>query len=169
MRKFISIAVLFLMNTQLFGWSGGFMGASKNTTGNVTITGNLTTTGGITAGTVAAETLSVNSDSLVLTSNAGLSKIYSPAYADIAIYGYAAQAMVTSGYTWTQIFDVAGNGNQSLSRFASISAKLGAFDSTRIGGGATIIKIDTSAAGDSTKLDYINGNRIMHLGTEVKP
>ena len=116
MRKFISIAVLFLMNTQLFGWSGGFMGASKN------ITGNLTTTGGITAGTVAAETLSVNADSLVLSSNAGLSKIYSPAYTDLALYGYGQIAAQTSGYLWTQFFDIAGNGNQSLTNFKLLEA-----------------------------------------------
>ncbi len=135
----------------------------------VVLLDSMRTAGGIAAGTVAAETLSVNADSLVLTSNAGQTKLFVPVGSDLCLYAWGQMAARSNGYTWIQIFDVAGNGNQSLSGFASLAAKLGAFDSTRIGGGATITKIDTSAAGDSTKLDFINGNRIMHLGTEVKP
>jgi hypothetical protein len=42
-------------------------------------------------------------------------------------------------------------------------------DSVRIGAGSAWTKADTSAAGDSLKLTYDNGNKTMHFSTEVKP
>ena len=222
MKKFISIAVLFLMNTQLFGWSGGFMGASKNITGNVTITGNLTTTGDITVGDTCKVTGGVFSGNgggtMQLTRVSGtagcltLNKlsadsarvlggvIAAAVKADSSIVGdlitardsiYEVSGRVLefggpAGYAAIGYLRVENNlitngplqsvggivaypaTTPSITGFKTLSVGFADVDSFNVGGGATITKIDTSAAGDSTKLDFPNGNRIMHLGTEVK-
>lgn len=243
MKKFISIAVLFLMNTQLFGWSGGFMGSTRNIKGNVTVTGSITSTGRITAGdglvgdSVTAviglyignagrsfslatsggkPSISISggifADTIlapvVVAASGGDSAIISPSVASLgkvvfdsartagtieakdalgghmlfgAHYGgFYALDFGNSVYGTTHMFQDTATGvlklNMPFNPYTGLTANGGftatgkaTFDSLGIGGGATITKIDTSVAGDSSEATFVNGNKILHFGTEVKP
>jgi hypothetical protein len=85
-----------------------------------------------------------------------------------------------TGYSSSTLYDSIGGASQKFEASQAIRFGTGvgvfiyggggmdAGASLTINGTNTITRVDTSAAGDSTKFTFSNGNKIMHFGTEVK-
>jgi hypothetical protein len=119
-----------------------------------------------TAGTVTART--ITADTQVVTG------------CQYSVYARdAAQANITGGIfangqiaAFAGIDGVSGYGtitNFSRMTITKIVADSIAVDTLGVGGGASIVKADTSAAGDSLKATYLNGKKGMLFQTEVGP